>query len=76
MWLKIVRSGDTITGYQSSDGTSWQSVGTVTITMGASVQIGLAVISHNRAELCQAAFDSVLTSSVSPCMSLVWVCEF
>jgi regulation of enolase protein 1 (concanavalin A-like superfamily) len=59
MWVKIVRSGDTIAGYQSSDGASWQLVGTVTIAMGSSVQIGLAVTSHNDTELCQAVFDNV-----------------
>jgi regulation of enolase protein 1 (concanavalin A-like superfamily) len=58
-WVGLVRSGDTIAGYQSSDGHSWQLVGTVTIAIGSSVQIGLAVTSHDDTALCQAFFDNV-----------------
>ncbi len=31
-WLRLVRHGDTITGYDSADGTSWTKVATVTLT--------------------------------------------
>jgi ABC-type transport system involved in multi-copper enzyme maturation permease subunit len=31
-WLRLVRHGGTITGYDSADGTSWTKVGTVTVT--------------------------------------------
>ena len=30
-WLRLVRDGDTITGYDSADGTHWTPVGTVTL---------------------------------------------
>jgi ABC-type transport system involved in multi-copper enzyme maturation permease subunit len=30
-WLRLTRSGDTITGYDSSDGTHWTQVGTATL---------------------------------------------
>ena len=31
-WLRLTRSGDTITGYDSADGTRWTQVGTVQLT--------------------------------------------
>jgi phosphatidylserine/phosphatidylglycerophosphate/cardiolipin synthase-like enzyme len=58
-WVKIVRSGNTITGYVSSNGSSWTTVGTVTLTLGSTVQIGLAVSSHNSSRLATATFDNV-----------------
>jgi PLD-like domain len=58
-WVKIVRSGNTITGYASSDGSSWTTVGSVTLNLGSTVQIGLAVSSHNSSSLATATFDNV-----------------
>ncbi len=49
-WLRLVRHGDTITGYDSADGTSWTKVGTVTLTgLPATAQTGLFATSpvHN-----------------------------
>jgi ABC-type transport system involved in multi-copper enzyme maturation permease subunit len=41
-WLRLARSGDTITGYDSADGTHWTQVGTVQLTgLPSTVQIGL-----------------------------------
>jgi regulation of enolase protein 1 (concanavalin A-like superfamily) len=59
MWVKIVRAGSVITGYQSSNGATWQKVGSVTLTIGATVQVGLAVTSHDNARLCTASFTNV-----------------
>ena len=58
-WIKIVRSGNLIRGYQSSDGVSWQSVGSATIQLNASVMIGLAVTSHDNTKVAKGTFDSV-----------------
>jgi hypothetical protein len=45
-WLRLDRSGDTITGYNSTDGTHWTTVGTVNLDgLGATVQAGLFVAS-------------------------------
>src|SRR5262245_60979370 len=41
-WVKIVRSGSTVTGYTSSNGSTWTWVGSASISMGSTVQIGLA----------------------------------
>lgn len=41
-WLRLTRAGDVITGYDSSDGTSWAKIGTVTLPgLAATVQAGL-----------------------------------
>ena len=58
-WVKIVRSGNTFTGYKSSDGVNWTQVGSQTITMGTTVYIGLALTSHNNAAVATATFDNV-----------------
>jgi regulation of enolase protein 1 (concanavalin A-like superfamily) len=58
-WIRIARAGDTLSGYQSSDGLSWKLVGTATIAMGQSVDIGLAVTSHDNTLACKASFDHV-----------------
>jgi len=41
-WLRLTRSGDTITGYDSADGTHWTQVGTVTLSgLPSTAQVGL-----------------------------------
>jgi ABC-type transport system involved in multi-copper enzyme maturation permease subunit len=41
-WLRLTRSGDTITGYDSADGTHWTQVGTVKLAgLPGTVQVGL-----------------------------------
>jgi ABC-type transport system involved in multi-copper enzyme maturation permease subunit len=41
-WLRLTRAGDTITGYDSTDGSHWTRVGTATLTgLPATVQAGL-----------------------------------
>jgi len=45
-WLRLVRDGDTVTGYDSADGTGWTKVGTVTLAgLPSTVQAGLFVAS-------------------------------
>ena len=45
-WLRLVRAGDTLTGYDSADGTHWTRVGTVSLAgLPATVQAGPFVTS-------------------------------
>ncbi len=45
-WLRLTRAGDTITGYDSADGTHWTRVGTAHLAgLPATVQAGLFVAS-------------------------------
>jgi ABC-type transport system involved in multi-copper enzyme maturation permease subunit len=47
-WLRLVRSGDTITGYDSADGTHWTQVGTVRLAgLPSTVQVGMFATSPN-----------------------------
>jgi glucose/arabinose dehydrogenase/regulation of enolase protein 1 (concanavalin A-like superfamily) len=58
-WVKLARSGDTLTASRSSNGSSWTVIGTATITMAQNIFIGLAVTSHNVNALCTATFDNI-----------------
>jgi hypothetical protein len=58
-WVKLVRSGNTITGYESADGTTWTLVGSDTFTMGTTVLVGLGVSSHVAGTNATATFDNV-----------------
>ena len=62
-WVKIVRSGELFTGSASADGATWTTIGTVTISMGVSVHIGLCVTAHNNSAKASATFDSVTLGS-------------
>jgi ABC-type transport system involved in multi-copper enzyme maturation permease subunit len=45
-WLRLTRSGDTLTGYASADGTNWSEVGTANLAgLPSTVQAGLFVAS-------------------------------
>jgi phosphatidylserine/phosphatidylglycerophosphate/cardiolipin synthase-like enzyme len=58
-YVKIVREGNTVTGFTSSNGTTWTEVGSATLSLGSTVQIGLAVSSHDTTKLATATFDHV-----------------
>lgn len=58
-WVRLVRSGNTFTGYRSANGSTWTQIGSTTISMTSTVQVGLAVTSHNNSRLCAATFDNV-----------------
>jgi regulation of enolase protein 1 (concanavalin A-like superfamily) len=58
-WVRLTRSGNTFTAYESSDGTSWMQVGTDTIPMAQMVYVGLAVTSHNTSASATCTFDNV-----------------
>ena len=41
-WLRLTRSGDTVTGYDSTDGVQWNTIETVTLTgLSSTAQVGL-----------------------------------
>jgi poly(hydroxyalkanoate) depolymerase family esterase len=58
-WVKLVRSGNTFSGYRSPDGTNWTLQGAATFTMSSTAYVGLALTSHNNSTLCAATFDNV-----------------
>jgi len=61
-WVRITRLGNSFSGASSPDGTTWTSIGSVTIPMAGSVYAGLCVSAHNNAAMTTAVFDSVTLS--------------
>lgn len=71
--LKIVRNGDTFTGYWSSSGEVWTNAGTVTLPGApATMHVGIAVTSHDDGVLCDATFDHVSFNSGAPVITSPW----
>jgi hypothetical protein len=70
-WLRLTRSGDTITGYDSADGRHWTEIGTATLAgLPPTVQAGLLVASPrlmvpNNSLTCRGASCTVGTPSQS-----------
>src|SRR5207245_6274030 len=65
-WLKLSRSGSTLSAYTSADGVNWTPIGSPqTINMGQSVYIGLAVCSNNTSTLATATFDNLSVNSTA-----------
>jgi len=62
-WVKLTRSGNTLTGYESPNGFNWTQVDSVSITMASNVYVGLAVTSHNDGTLCTSQIDNVNVSN-------------
>jgi regulation of enolase protein 1 (concanavalin A-like superfamily) len=58
-WVRVKRIGDSFKFYRGGNGSDWTLEKTVTITMGSTVRIGLAVTSDDNAETCQATFTNV-----------------
>ena len=58
-WMKLVRAGNILTAYKSSDGIVWAKVGEKTVVMNSTATIGLFVTSHNSGALSTVTFDNV-----------------
>lgn len=58
-WVKLVRTGDTFSGFESADGAQWRFIGSTNVAMSAQVYVGLTTSSHQKTNLCQAALDKV-----------------
>ena len=58
-WVRLVRTGDTLTGYASQDGRHWQERGKATVALGETILLGLCVTSHRSDAATEATVDSV-----------------
>lgn len=65
MWLKLVRSGNTFTGYGSVNGTTWNLIGSATLAMGNSIYVGMAVCANGSSKI-KAVFDNVSVPCAAP----------
>ena len=63
VWLKLTRQGSTFTGFVSSDGVNYTTLGSFVVSMASNVLSGLAVTSRNPGLASTATFDNV---SVAP----------
>jgi len=74
-WVKLTRSGNTLTAERSADGLTWVSItndpslSTVEIPMAAEIYVGLAVTSHTSDVLCATEFSGV---SIEGAVSGAW----
>jgi len=59
IWVRLVRSGTTLSGYKSSDGATWTLVSTNTFTMSTNCYFGLGVASGTTNTLNTATFDNL-----------------
>ncbi len=57
-WVRLVRTGNTLTGYRSTDGVTWTQVNSRSITMATSIYVGLAVASGSSNTLNTATFSN------------------
>ena len=58
-WVRLVRSGSTLTAYSSDDGVIWTTIGSDTIQLGTTAYVGIAVTSHNASARTTASVSSV-----------------
>jgi regulation of enolase protein 1 (concanavalin A-like superfamily) len=71
VWVKLVRSGNTFTGYKSTDGTAWTQWFATTVSMNPTVYVGLAGTAHNQSKINTSTFDNVsLTGTLNPSPAL------
>jgi beta-glucanase (GH16 family) len=61
-WVRLDRSGDTLTAYDSADGVNWNLVGNATVPMASTVYAGLAVCAFNNGAVNTSTFDNVYLS--------------
>jgi Calx-beta domain/PKD domain len=60
LWVRLQRTGGSVSAFQSSNGTAWTQVGaTQPLAMGTEVEAGLALSSFSEGTLATAQFDSV-----------------
>ncbi len=63
-WLRLVRIGSTVTGYRSGDGTTWTQLGQTNATLAASLQVGIALTSHDNNVLATGSFSGLSITAI------------
>jgi len=59
-WARLVRTGNTLYGYKSTDGANWTLVNASTIPMASNIYIGLVVASGSTNVLNSSTFSNVI----------------
>ncbi len=72
VWVRLTRVGNLITGYRSTDGSTWTSVGSVTLSvLNTSVQVGLIANSGLYNRRVSANFRNVSINGTNPDPTIV-----
>jgi VCBS repeat-containing protein len=75
-WVRLTRSGNVLTAERSPDGNTWTQQGSPqTVTMVASVTVGLAVTSHTNSALNVAVFDNVSVTSAPTAVGDIYAAQ-
>ncbi len=64
VWLKLARVGNVITSYMSSDGSSWTTVGSQTVSMDTYVLVGVCLTSHVDGTFSESTFDDFSVTQI------------
>jgi regulation of enolase protein 1 (concanavalin A-like superfamily) len=64
-WVKLVRSGNTFTASQSTDGNTWTQVGTISISMSSTIYVGLCVSAKSTTATATGTFTNVSLNGVA-----------
>ena len=80
-WVRLKRQGDTFTAYDSADGATWNQVGADSIPMAQTVYAGLAVTSHDNAQVNTSTFTDVSVQPLgyvplAPTTATLWTTGF
>jgi len=59
IWVRLVRTGNSLTGYKSANGSNWTQVSSRTISMATNIYIGLAMASGSSSNLNFSTFSGV-----------------
>jgi regulation of enolase protein 1 (concanavalin A-like superfamily) len=65
-WVRLVRSGSTLTSYSSADGVTWVKIASDTVQLGAVAYVGVAVTSHTATALTTASVSNVGLLQAAP----------
>lgn len=68
VWLKLTRTGSTVSGYTSPNGSNWKLVGKATLPLPETVEAGIAATGKNRTK---APVEMVL-KEISPAFGEAW----
>lgn len=55
-WLRITRVGDVFTTYRSVNGSTWVELGSTTVALGPTAEVGMGVVSHRSGQTVTATF--------------------
>jgi len=59
IWIRLVRNGNTFTGYTSSNGTTWTNRASFSVTQASSLYLGAALISGSSSALANVSIDNL-----------------